>query len=668
MIRNKAISLIKENEDSPIIFLKQYPEWGRDYYFMKQAVMVNGDSLQYASDEIKNNKLIVELAVRERGSSLQYASNELNNNMETVESALYENGENLQYVAKHFQDNKGIVLMAVQQWGGALKYASKRLKSDKEVALKSHPDGRMFSYLSTDLQKDKEVAMHFTQYNGMEVLPFLTKELETDIDIISCLIKSKEYIEKIPHSVLTDQESALLLLTKIPQMTDTLVERQLIKKIINHFKEDKSFILRAVQQNKNVFENIPNNLKYDRDVVIEAIKYGCFLIFIPKQFYQDDKIMIEAINKDNHNLKFASDGLKDNREFIVSALKKEGRCIFDYMSRRLQNDKEIIMMALDNGNSVDLKYLSDNLKDDQEVIEKIISLNFNVNKQWEYFSDRLKNKKEIGMAMVKRSGFYLNMLPSHLKNDKDIVLVSLDTFPSNYTYLSPELKEDREIIKEAARCNNLLDHIPSTLLDDEDFLLSYIKSYPNDSLNSISERLKNSKDFMRKVIIDSSFNNIQYASESIRNDKEFIIGVIKKVKCAKNIPTEWLDDKEFMTLWVAQGFEVLEFASERLRKDKELVELAVTTNSFNYEHSLLSEYQTFEESVEKKGEPFLFRNWNNQVLSCRLQVANHPNFLPTLEQIEVGLQDKVDIVKNIYQLRKDEWISKIEEQKIRLQF
>ncbi len=61
-------------------------------------------------------------------------------------------------------------------------------------------------------------------------------------------------------------------------------------------------------------------------------------------------------------------------------------------------------------------------------------------------------------------------------------------------------------------------------------------------------------------------------------------------------------------------------------------------------------YQTFEEIIEREGEVFLFSCWNNQDCEKRIQVANHQNFLHTLEYIEIGLND--NLVCQIYNLEK----------------
>lgn len=88
------------------------------------------------------------------------------------------------------------------------------------------------------------------------------------------------------------------------------------------------------------------------------------------------------------------------------------------------------------------------------------------------------------------------------------------------------------------------------------------------------------------------------------------------------------------------------------------------TDSDILQYSTLKGYQNFDEIVKKEGEDFLFSCWNNIDWKTRLCVANHPNYLPTLKQIKAGLNDDVIKVKDVYQLRQDEWISKMEGNKL----
>lgn len=63
-------------------------------------------------------------------------------------------------------------------------------------------------------------------------------------------------------------------------------------------------------------------------------------------------------------------------------------------------------------------------------------------------------------------------------------------------------------------------------------------------------------------------------------------------------------------------------------------------------------------------ESFLFSYLNNEYWKIKFQAANNHNFLHTLDQIEVGINDGIRENKQIYQLRQDERLAKTEETKL----
>ncbi len=111
----------------------------------------------------------------------------------------------------------------------------------------------------------------------------------------------------------------------------------------------------------------------------------------------------------------------------------------------------------------------------------------------------------------------------------------------------------------------------------------------------------------------------------------------------------------------------LQYAPIFARKDKVFILQAATLNDEACKFSLLEGYQTFDEIVEKEGEGFLFSCYKNDSIIIKLQVATHSNFIPTLDQLKYGLSlgfyDQP--VRDIYQLRKDESLAKIEENKLK---
>ena len=71
----------------------------------------------------------------QNGNALQYASDEFKNDKELVLAAVTQNGWSLEYLCEELRNDKEVVLAAVKNCGMALNHASEELRNDKEVVL-----------------------------------------------------------------------------------------------------------------------------------------------------------------------------------------------------------------------------------------------------------------------------------------------------------------------------------------------------------------------------------------------------------------------------------------------------------------------------------------------------------------------------------------------------
>ena len=94
------------------------------------AVKQNGDALQHASKELREDRDIVMAAVKKNGRALEYASDELKGDRELVMAAVKQDGFSLQYASDALKGEREVVMEAVRQNRNALRYASEELKSD----------------------------------------------------------------------------------------------------------------------------------------------------------------------------------------------------------------------------------------------------------------------------------------------------------------------------------------------------------------------------------------------------------------------------------------------------------------------------------------------------------------------------------------------------------
>lgn len=225
--------------------------------------------------------------------------------------------------------------------------------------------------------------------------------------------------------------------------------------------------------------------------------------------------------------------------------------------------------------------------------------------------------------------------------DKEVVLNNIKGNKFfNLQYVSDNLKEDNEVVLASLRQNYYnLEYAPISYQSDRELVMKIIKKD--------GRFLKNAKDVFK-------------------NDKEIVIEAVKRSGGSLKYASEDLkDDKEIVIIAVKENGMALGFASERLRKDKDVVKAAIICNSGASYFSLIPEYKKLKKIIRLEGESFLFACWNNANRNVRLQAAKHPSYLPTAEQISKGLRDSEKEVKAVYKLRKDEWLSKLEENQLK---
>lgn len=116
-----------------------------------------GMQLEYASDELKNDKDVVEKAITSCGAAIKFASKELKNDKDLAIKAVQQYGLALEYLPNELKNDKDVVLEAVSKHGAAIKFASNELKNDKEVIEKSveqYPKAE--KYVKKDTLKNDE--------------------------------------------------------------------------------------------------------------------------------------------------------------------------------------------------------------------------------------------------------------------------------------------------------------------------------------------------------------------------------------------------------------------------------------------------------------------------------------------------------------------------------
>lgn len=136
------------------------------------------------------------------------------------------------------------------------------------------------------------------------------------------------------------------------------------------FHNNKSFVLKFLQANENIFHHIPLNFKEDKAFVIKLLKENINVYhFLNPQLRSDIDILNICIKKNLCSLEFLNNNLKNNPAIVKKFISLDANN-FHYASKSLKKDKSIINLALKT-QPESLIYLDDSYKNNNKLKQKL---------------------------------------------------------------------------------------------------------------------------------------------------------------------------------------------------------------------------------------------------------------------------------------------------------
>lgn len=204
-----------------------------------------------------------------------------------------------------------------------------------------------------------------------------------------------------------------------------------------------------------------------------------------------------------------------------------------------ENDemKENFLSSLrtDIKNMKSFRILSTELKKDPDfIIEILKTLHQNqayVGQYEDLVSDVIKEltiNKEVALKLVNYHGYLICKLPEKFKEDEEVVIAAIHSYPFSIIYTSKEIKDNKKIALEAvkARGDNL-ESISKRLCEDEEVVLAAVKK-DGRSINFAPKLWSN-----KKVMLEAVKTNhyaLQYLGQNLIGDKEI---ALEAYKCDK---------------------------------------------------------------------------------------------------------------------------------------
>jgi hypothetical protein len=146
---------------------------------------------------------------------------------------------------------------------------------------------------------------------------------------------------------------------------------------------------------------------------------------------------------------------KEEREKIIMMLKKDNGTSLGKLPAKWQDDEEVVATAMMINKNA-FYSASSRLKNDKEfilrMIPKVSCMNFDA------LSNRLKEDKEIVLSFLLNGMFPIfgfARLPSTLRNDMDIVNLSIEMERFSLKFATEEIKGDKDLVKKIMKYNPL---------------------------------------------------------------------------------------------------------------------------------------------------------------------------------------------------------------------
>ena len=202
----------------------------------------------------------------------------------------------------------------------------------------------------------------------------------------------------------------------------------------------------------------------------------------------------------------------------------------------------------------------------------------------------LKTNKEKFILEVLEDLHYLYKAPDNYKNleNKDIILEIIERHPVNessfLSYLSSDLRDDKEVVLATVKKNAYTLMYASDRLKDDDFLVFEAVNRSGATLTHASDRLKDDRDIVLTAVKEYGAA-IEYASDKLKDDREIALEAVKNESFAFDYLSDRLkNDKEIATIALKKNGYLFKKISPELRQDKELMREAYIqrTASLNY--------------------------------------------------------------------------------------
>lgn len=201
-------------------------------------------------------------------------------------------------------------------------------------------------------------------------------------------------------------------------------------------KNDLDFMLEALKRNASTYSFMSPKIKSNREVQLYRARQDGPNMLSGRKHKYDPEMVIEAVKGDGNNLKYASDDLKADRNFILKILSLKSSGAYQYIDERLKQDRELLLMAVEfDPQAID--------HTEVEIDEKLAL--YVIKKGYKRIPQGFESNKNVVLEAVKCNPLMLYYADVELKEDPEIVLEALKRDPTTIMYAGEKFQCDPKI-------------------------------------------------------------------------------------------------------------------------------------------------------------------------------------------------------------------------------
>ncbi|MFT4060165.1 MAG: DUF4116 domain-containing protein [Legionella sp.] len=268
----------------------------------------------------------------------------------------------------------------------------------------------------------------------------------------------------------------------------------------NSTREEILAVLDKVQH-YGYFKNAAPALKDDKEFVMTCMKRNggiYFYQYISERLQNDEEFALPYIRADGRLLQYAT-AQQNNRKFALAALSARVCSVeaIEYIAPELLiNDIQVMVTAA---------------RKNPKILEKI-----NIPSQW-------KNNELLMLDILKKQSKAFTSLSKHLQNDRQFILKALKINARVYPYIPNNFQMDEEIALTAIEESHLIfDDIPEDLQNNKSFFLKALNKHIELFDYRTPKQFLNAKDIVLRVVVQDG-ERFLHASEAMQKDRDVIL-------------------------------------------------------------------------------------------------------------------------------------------------